>query len=128
MQKIVTVNYPLERVFNYMKNGNNFISKSLDKVKLNSAGTTANTIIPGIGMATIRLKENKEENTIRVYSAEIGTTISAWLCENDNREKTDITFTINCNPNLGVIKNAIIKMAMPKVMDVMIAEVKKAVM
>lgn len=126
MQKTTTVGYPLQRVHGFLKNGNNFISKSIDGVKLNSTGTTANANIPGIGIITLHLKS--EENLIKVYSNDVGTVISAKLCENKDKEKTDITFTITCNPNLGIIKNAIIKMAMPKVMDTIIAEVKKAVM
>lgn len=124
-EKSTEVNYSLDKVFDFLKNGNNYISKSIEKVKLNKAGTAANASIPGFGIIRIDLKADKESNTIKVYSNEIGTTITAKLKENG--EKTKVDFIINCDPNCGLIKNSAIKLFMPKVMDTMISEIRKAV-
>jgi hypothetical protein len=124
-EKSTEVNYPIDRVFNFLKNGNNYISKSIENVKLNKSGTTANASILG-EIIRIDLKADKENNTIKVYSNQIGTVITAKLQEAG--EKTKIDFSINCEPNLGFIKNSAILLAMPKVMDTMIVEIKKAVM
>lgn len=126
-EKSTEVNYSLEKVFNFLKNGNNYISKSIEKVKLNKAGTAANASIPGLGIVRIDLKADEENNTVRVYSNNLGTTITAKLKE-VGEEKTLVKFTINCEPDCGIVKNSIIKLAMPKVMEVMMSEIKKAVM
>jgi hypothetical protein len=124
-EKSTEVNYSLDKVFNFLSNGNNYISKSIERVKLNKSGTAANASIPGLGIIRIDLKADKENNTIKVYSNQIGTVITAKLQEAG--EKTKINFSINCEPNLGFIKNSAILLAMPKVMDTMIVEIKKAV-
>lgn len=124
-EKSTEINYSLDKVFDFLKNGNNYISKSIEKVKLNKAGTAANASIPGIGIIRIDLNANKENNTIKVYSKEIGTIITAKLKESG--EKTRVNFIIDCNPNCGLVKNSAIKLFMPKVMDTMISEIKKAV-
>ena len=125
-EKSTEVNYPIERVFSFLKNGNNYISKSIERVKLNKTGTAANASVPGLGIIRIDLKVDQENNIIKVYSNAIGTVITAKLTESG--EKTKVDFSINCEPKLGIIKNGAILLYMPKVMETMIAEIKKAVM
>lgn len=125
-EKSTEINYSLDKVFDFLKNGNNYISKSIEKVKLNKAGTAANASIPGLGIIRIDLKADKENNTVKVYSNQIGTTITVKLKEIEE-EKTKVSFTIDCDPKLDFIKNNAIKLFMPRVMNTMISEIRKAV-
>lgn len=128
MQQTITVNYSIDRVFNFLKNGNNYISKSIENVKLNKAGTAANASIPVLGIIRIDLKADEKNNTVCVYSNQIGTTITAELKSVGEGEKTEVKFTIDCNPKLDFIKNLAIKSQMNKVMNIMVSEIRKAVM
>lgn len=126
MQKLtkeIVLEYNIEKVYNFFRNFNNYLSES-DGVSINNTGTSVKKRIVGFGILEAHISDLVENQKITIYSKEINTSIKAIL-EKIGEYKTKILLTTISDPSCGFLKNMFIYSHVPDIFDNIVSSIKK---
>jgi hypothetical protein len=112
--------YSIESVYNFMKDPKNYLG-GVDGVKINN--NSASFSVPGFGNIDAGITNLIENKKVVIYSKDINTSLEANLYSLEDN-KTRIELVSKSSPNCGLIKSGMILLAIPKVLNTIVDNLK----